>query len=583
MSDYTAPKYEPSIHVKATHGIYHVNPMTGQIVDGSFPSSVDLATARDYVMSVATIPVAILIIGIIAILMLFLISNCCAPGTIFWKYIWYYVCCCFCCPPKPKQDVDLEKKKNAWYDAQKKAVRWCFSVLTLLSSCAGFVWYGDADITKGMDGINKAIGLLRGTIENIFGSINNMFTGADNVSAAFKPNGACTYSYLESDPTWGGITNSITGAIDNLNGAGDQIDKLSLPIFDGLDMLRNNIDTAKPQKDNIVLWVFLGCLGLVFLNFLTIWRKNAYISFGVSIINYVLMIVLLLVCSVVMIVVMIIADFCMDPTGAILAVAGGAADTVRYYTTCVGTNKFGESLTVLDQALATLSTFVGEDPGAGNRPALPAPPTNIFVPPAPQDIWTVEYYAAELLVPDPNNLGAFTTACLSDCYSCSTALQTEIEGIQNEVGDIVSMLGCEGINPFYDQLINQAFCTDSFSGVYKLWGDFYFMALFIFVLLCCISKLYQYMISDDDAKRQEPWKKKHYQTYQKTANSEESAAMNNIEGGGNNSDAMPGAGVEMTNVGQGDGGDVERGNHANANGQGASNGGVVYVGVVNEM
>lgn len=342
-SNYSAPEYTPTPEVVATHNMYHVDPYTFQQVDNTFDPF-----NMTYLYSVVTVPAIILVIGLLMILLLFIISNCFTPSTCFWKYCWYYICCCFCCPPKEKPvDVaKLEQKKEEWLKRSGRAVKACYSIIFTIVAAACFLWMGNADLTKGMYDAMDAVSFLKETITNLFGYVN----GNDSVISHTKEltiviNGlSCLdnpiYAQFRNDlqDTVDSVTNSANVMID----AGQTIDALAEPINTGLGSLNDQIEAQIPVKDMYVQYVFIGLMALALLNFFTVWRKNPYISFVVSIINYVLMIILLLICSVSMIVVMLLADFCFDPAAALTSIAGSAADTVRYFTTCSGPDKFGD-------------------------------------------------------------------------------------------------------------------------------------------------------------------------------------------------------------------------------------------------
>ena len=112
-STYIAPEYKPTAEVRATHSVLHIDPFSMKIVDNTFdPLTAENAPNRAYLYSIVTIPAFILGVGLLAIALLFIISNCCAPKTCFWTNCWYYIFCCSCCPAKEREMTDIDIGKG---------------------------------------------------------------------------------------------------------------------------------------------------------------------------------------------------------------------------------------------------------------------------------------------------------------------------------------------------------------------------------------------------------------------------------------------------------------------------------------
>jgi len=71
-------------------------------------------------------------------------------------------------------------------------------------------------------------------------------------------------------------------------------------------------------------------------------------------------------------------------------------------------------------------------------------------------------------------------------FQCSDGMTNPIKEIETGLSELTKALGCKPIQETWDSLINQALCTTGFSGLYQIWGDMYFMALFFFVFMCFI-------------------------------------------------------------------------------------------------
>ncbi len=427
--------YKPTPEVQATHALLHIDPYTFSIVSADFDPM-----NRDYLQSLITLPVILFALGILAVLFLLIISNCFTPNSCFWKYCWYYICCCFCCPKKPKVRTpeEIEEKKRAWEAKKAKTVKYCYSAIGLIFSANLFLWMGNADMTTAFDtissGIDDMVSLLGTILGAVYSNSDSINNGATNLKN-YLQSADCTSNLQPSD------LNSMTSFADSIASAAQSIYDLANPFVATMDSFGNQVDAQRPQKDKWVLIVFLCLLGICLGNAATVYCKSKVWSFLMSIISYVLIVLLLIVCTVSMVIVMGLSDFCIDPSGNIAGLfseGSSMVNTVTYYTECKGNNSpFGSYISDISYGINNITSLFGVS------------------------------------------------------NTCTNNLQGAIDDISASLLVVSDSVECNGINDVYDQLINQATCGSGFSGVYKFWGDLYFLALFFFIMLCCIAALFE--------------------------------------------------------------------------------------------
>jgi hypothetical protein len=251
-----------------------------------------------------------------------------------------------------------------------------------------------------------------------------------------------------NDPLIGSQVSGITSQLMAISNAGQSIQSISSNIDSAVGNLQSQIDSAKPAKDMIAGIVFAVFLLLCILNIVSVFFKNKFFSCIIDILNYKIILLLVILCTFLMVLVMFFGDFCMDPIGSITAfLPGSASKTMRYFAECKGTSPMGDNSDAIEDALTSITGF-------------------------------------QTLIIAVENSG------LGGVHTCSDSMNDPILQIQNGIDALNVALTCKPVQETYDTLINQAMCTSGFSGLYQLWGDLYFMALFFFLFMCFMAHWY---------------------------------------------------------------------------------------------
>jgi len=148
-----------------------------------------------------------------------------------------------------------------------------------------------------------------------------------------------------------------------------------------------------------------------------------------------------------------VADFCMEPTANLLQITPESLyNTTQYYTSCVGDNPLQPSLSAAEQLI--------QQTAAGVQAAL-------------------------------------DTTCPGDTYLLDA--QQVIGTIQATFAQIESTMACPPIQNSLVGLLNDSFCTETYSGLYTMWYALFVCGagLWAMTVACAVGTLFFPKDSDD--------------------------------------------------------------------------------------
>jgi len=439
-------EYEPSPDVVAAHSILHIDPLTMQPIENPQWMGGVNGDPLSYVASLVGIPAVLCALGLLSVILHFVIT----------KII--FICCCKVSAVAPSPNVEaLKKKKNLW-----KYI--CFGTIFVIFITDCFIWLGNGSLSQSMDDISQSAVEMGQIFQGPMRAVARTGKGAGKLGVSLELN--CMWH-----PDLEGDILELSEQAKSVEASSETIQDMSDTIDIAINNFKTMIDSQKSSKDLVVGAVFAVFLILCMLNtFCVLFKKSCLclsgslqkfcsfmLSYFTDFLNYLIIIVLVLICSALMILVMFFGDFCIDPLGSIKSfLPTNTGDTLSYFAECKGRDPMGQNSKDIDFAMSMIITL---------QSAVLELEKNIVLagsqaPQAPQ--------------------------APQDPYQCSSGMTIPIQEIQGGLADLTKALGCKPIQETWDMLINQALCTSGFSGLYQIWGDMYFMALFFFVFMCFI-------------------------------------------------------------------------------------------------
>jgi len=426
--------YTPSANVEAGHRI------SGQ----------DFSTDEAYLTTVLTTPVVLTVLGFLSLVILN-IALCCRK-------------CFKCCRCEPNDhhaekghDHDSLSKRMSYINHQKLMV---FIVEMVLCGCVMladmFCFYGYTGIVAGGEDLNVALDLinqlLKGALDGAKAikvttfSMTLLTDRSENITCPPAGPGAsgltAAYGGLK---TLIGVTSTAMDAVVNAMG----------PIQENVATNKNFInDTLIAYADVFVFLVFSFafvsvCLFVIFRLFRSTCGTKIAIAWGML-----TFIILLLVCLPFMIFSSVFGDFCMAPSeNAVMNAPAEIQEKLRFYSTCA----------------AGLEDVVGDNLRLGKDKL------------------------GEIL-------STITTQMLGYCDgSSSTRSRVELDKIDGlstllmqNLDKIISAASCVKVQEIWFKIVNDALCTNFYSGIYSLWVSQFVTSFFLFLLIVQASISYHY-------------------------------------------------------------------------------------------
>ncbi len=233
-----------------------------------------------------------------------------------------------------------------------------------------------------------------------------------------------------------------------LQSVSDSITSLIDPLNSNSNDMQSFMSVASDKKTVVVFCFFFIFFALLLVNAAVIYLRLKVLVYITNPLLYVFIILSIVLCTVLMILCILLGDFCMDPAENLLTTIGSNSSiysTVDYFSTCEGTNVFSDLLSTINNNIEDLNSLISSISGVGSQ------------------------------------------ACVNELTTEANQLTVIF---QNLLSDLLS---CGPLNTFFNQLINEAICEYSFNGFYQTFGLIYFIALFFFVFLCCLDRLYRVM------------------------------------------------------------------------------------------
>lgn len=275
--------------------------------------------------------------------------------------------------------------------------------------------------------------------------------------------------------TSGDCLDTLGSSDATIQAAADSLEAGLASLASATGSLSDMIDTLPPQVDNMkdAVEVYMkgyktialfGCYAVV-MAFMFIYALAVFFQFTPLLIFIVLasegvVTILTLLCGVLMIIVSILADICMAPTEKLANLVPGAAlgDTIRYMGTCEGTNPYTSPINTAVSAVSQITTAIGNirDECQAAVDAAGSPYT-----------WSAEF--AEWNVAGNNSIA-----------------------IEDSIDKLNSDIDCPALNAVYDKLIQDAFCTNLFAGLYRFWVTEYLVSGTLFFLMIMASVVCMY-------------------------------------------------------------------------------------------
>lgn len=437
--------YTPSANVKAGHRI----------------SGKEFSTSPEYLQAVLTTPIALTVLGVLSLIVLN-ISFCCRN-------------CFKCCRCEPNDhhgekghDHDSVSQRMAYINHQKLMV---FIVEMVLSFCVlladMFCFYGYTGIVAGGKDLNDALDLIDGLLTQAVHGATSVITSTGSL------NSLISLSETSNCPPHGSQINSdaMKTAYAGLKTLSDATAAAMQVVVDSLGPISSNVadnknfinDTLLAYADIFVFLVFSVafisvCLFVIFRLFRSACGTKIAIAWGML-----TFLVLLLVCLPFMIFSSIFGDFCMNPSGNAVAQAPYAIrNKLTFYSTCV------TSATVVDD--------VGTNLEAGADKI------------------------GQIITDIANNLIG-TQGSPGPCYGNSTSTKPVVLNkissssgpqLKANILKIREAAKCENVQAIWFKIVNDALCTNFYSGIYSLWVSQFVTSFFLFLLIVQASISYHY-------------------------------------------------------------------------------------------
>jgi len=432
--------YTPSANVKAGHRF----------------SGEQFSTQPEYIQKVLTTPIVLTVLGVLSLIVLN-IAFCCRK-------------CFKCCRCEPNDhhtekghDHDSVSKRVSYINHQKLMV---FIVEMFLCGCVMladmFCFYGYTGIVAGGEDLNKALSLINTLLTDAVGgatavqghtvSINGLIFASRNVDCPPDTSG-----------------DAIDDAYDGLKTLSDTTAAAMKIVIDALGPMKDNVSENKDYINDYLIayadvFVFLVfsfafvsvILFVVFRLFRSQCGTKVAIAWGML-----TFLILLLVCLPFMIFSSIFGDFCMDPSGNAIAQAPDAIkNKLTYYSTCelgVGiADEVGDNLRAGKTAIVNLINSITS--------AL-----------------TCETGGCKC-----------TTATVGTSYVKLRAIATLGTALGASLQGIIDAASCPKIQTIWFTIVNDALCTNFYSGIYSLWVSQFITSFFLFLLIVVASISYHY-------------------------------------------------------------------------------------------
>jgi len=468
MSSYIAPEYVPTAAVMQIHSLprfdattlaqsTHVNFALTNIDEMSdvnaFTSGDGTATSK-YLTGVATLPLAMIVVGILSVIIM--------------QIVMFLRICCPCFFGRAPKEDDLVNKPELIIKRRNHAVFgfWLFMFAMVLT--AHLLYFPAGDLDTGVESVTGVLDELK----IIFGSAAASLRG--NILQVEWVTGKPLYDlaqYLIGE-------NCGTNAVDFAQNLEDTCEATTLQFTTFAELLEGVEGSITGMKDSVTLfggdYKDLGLYGMYgfILSIVIVFGlgcvfSSKFIMFVGMLIGEVVCIVFTLYCSVTMIIVILYADFCTNPADNMMKLLNGmdmefGESTVGFFATCEGDDPF---LVQFDTLYGMLEKFTG--------------PYGYLT-----DIGDICIDNGA----DQSSAG-FGYIATSRAALGSGSSPT---GVFGGMEDVQASFACSSVNPVYDGFINKAFCTNTFNGLYKIWGVALLANVFLFFVMAYSSVMWQY-------------------------------------------------------------------------------------------
>jgi hypothetical protein len=448
LAEYSNPndKYEPTSNVKNGHAI----------------SGKDFSTNTEYFTAVLISPVALCVTGILSIILLNL-----------------FLCCrkcfkCLRCDPNDHHTEfshkdDSAEKRAAYINHQKFVIFiiemvLCFCVMLADMLC----YYGYGYIVSGGKDLLDALDMMKKILDDALAGANTMAGAGTNMHihlSAAKSTSCPPPSEPAASPAHQAVIdgypvalNAATAISTSMDTVKELIGNLLSYCEDGKEYVSNYL-IAYADVFVFLVWSFAFVSVILFVVF-----RVCRSTFGTKIAilwGELTFIILLLVCLPFMIFSSLMGDFCMNPSySAVINSPGSLRTMIEYYATCPAGSE--SDIETNFKAAKTDAGSVGTTITSSFEPWCD--PTN------------------------PNYATMGGSGSMVDIDQAGTASS----GISTGIDGILAAAACTNLQSVWFKIMNDALCTNFYSGIYSLWVSQFITSFFLFFLIVIASISYHY-------------------------------------------------------------------------------------------
>lgn len=431
MSTFIGNAYEPSDAVKFFHELPRLSVFTGgSVSENEWPAGVENLDLGSLQNGT---PTSNYFVGLISLPVIIMVAGCFSIIVMQLCLFLRYCCKCLNCGP-PVDAVNEDPEKVIKSRNRVLWFFWLFLAIMFLSMCA--LYFPREDLNTASNNIVTSLQLLSNTFTSLADQTSIIDDSAGFISEKVNECGKDT-----TDQSLKSAYTATATAMDGLEEGASGVNALVANLPDILDSVVTSVEVNADAYTNIFLLMF-AIAGVVLAVIFTLGAKlgSKALMFSGYFLGVVICLLATIACSILLIILTAYADICMDPPKTMGGSVGGSAeDMMLYFSRCTAEDPFKSNLDLLQKNLDDAQDSIDQIDGY-----------------------------------------------------CNNDIGTKYEAIKSSVDVIAKDTSCLYLHEIYDTFFNDAVCTNSFDGLYKIWLIAFVMTFSLFFVLVCSCIMWQY-------------------------------------------------------------------------------------------